>query len=150
MIIVMLKFSLNLLILISTFVILQLSMNKSYPQSEKLKSQKLIEQLFVEGQSVSAYPLRIVYLKANHDDGVLLKVGVSVSKRNFKKAVDRNQIKRLLREAYRLNKSEYFNNITTPYALMILYIGKDGSDFESINTKMNELFKKFIEKISKD
>ena len=123
-------------------------MSKSFPNTEKLKSQKLIERLFLEGNSISVYPLRLVYLKEPSENGATLKTGVSVSKRNFKKAVDRNHIKRLLREAYRLNKSTYFNNITTPFALMILYIGKDGTDFVSINSTMNLLLKKFVEKIS--
>lgn len=122
----------------------------SYSNKEKLKSEKLITKLFSEGQSVVAYPLRLVYLQTTHTDDVKLKTGVSVSKRNFKKAVDRNRIKRLLREAYRLNNSEYFNNITSSYALMILYISKDGTDFDSVNTKMNTLLKKFVEKISTD
>jgi len=74
-------------------------MNASYPKKEKLKSEKLISKLFLEGKSVSAYPLRMVYLKTTFDEAVKIKAGVSVSKRNFKKAVDRNRIKRLLREA---------------------------------------------------
>nr|WP_321233933.1 ribonuclease P protein component [uncultured Psychroserpens sp.] len=124
-------------------------MSFSYPKKEKLKSQKLIEQLFSEGKSISAYPLRMVYLKTEFDDEtVQFKTGVSVSKRNFKKAVDRNRIKRLLREAYRLNKSAYFNNILSSYALMILYIGKDGTDFDSVETKMKELLDAFSKKVS--
>ena len=123
-------------------------MSFSYPKKEKLKSQKLIEKLFSEGKSIGAYPLRIVYLKSNFEDDTRFKTGVSVSKRNFKNAVDRNHIKRLLREAYRLNKAVYFNNILSSYALMILYIGKDGTDFESINTKMKDLLDAFSKKVS--
>jgi len=122
-------------------------MSFSYSKKEKLKSQKLIEQLFSEGQSVSAYPLRMVYLKTEFTD-TQFKTGVSVSKRNFKKAVDRNHIKRLLREAYRLHKTAYFNNISPCYALMILYIGKDGTDFDSIETKMKQLLDAFSKKVS--
>lgn len=124
-------------------------MSLSYPKKEKLKSKKLIEQLFSEGKSISAYPLRMVYLKTEYgDETVQFKTGVSVSKRNFKNAVDRNRIKRLLREAYRLNKSVYFNNILSSYALMILYIGKDGTDFDSVDTKMKELLDAFSKKVS--
>ena len=77
-------------------------------------------------------------------------MGVSVCKRYFKKAVDRNRIKRLIREAFRLNKEEYFNNIPTSYALMILYIGKDTADFDLINSKTKLLLSAFLEKILKD
>ncbi|TBV28327.1 ribonuclease P protein component [Meridianimaribacter sp. CL38] len=116
----------------------------TYNKKEKLKSKKLIEQLFAEGQSVSAYPLKLIYLPVNFDDSVSLKTGVTVSKRKFKNAVDRNRIKRLMREAYRLNKAVIFNNITTQYALMILYIGNDGITFEVLDTKMKVLLNKFL------
>lgn len=122
-------------------------MQASYPKKEKLKSKKLIEQLFIEGQSVSAFPLRLVYMPTSFEDDVMLKTGVSVSKRNFKNAVDRNRIKRLLRESYRLNKAAYFNNITTQYAFMILYIGRKEPTFTELETKMKQLFKKFLNSI---
>ncbi len=121
-------------------------MNTSFNSIEKLKSKKLISELFTNGKSVSAYPLRLVYLKTTFEDPVNLKVGVSVSKRYFKHAVDRNHIKRLMREAYRLNKNDYFNNIATQYAFMILYIGKEGTTFDAINTKTKHLFDKFNKK----
>jgi ribonuclease P protein component len=116
----------------------------TYNKKEKLKSKKLVEQLFAEGQSVTAYPLKLIYLPVDFDDSVLLKAGVTVSKRKFKNAVDRNRIKRLMREAYRLNKAVIFNNITTQYALMILYIGNDGITFEVLDTKMKVLLNKFL------
>ncbi|TYA52177.1 ribonuclease P protein component [Formosa maritima] len=125
-------------------------MKQTYPHKEKLKSEKLISQLFEEGKSVSAYPLRIVYLKTHFDDGVVFKAGVSVSKRHFKKAVDRNRIKRLLREAYRLQKRAFFNNMTTQYAFMILYIGKEKPTYIEVETKMKQLLQKFIENSSKE
>ena len=126
----------------------ELLLKFTYPKKEKLKSKKLIDQLFAEGQSVSAFPLRLVYLQTNFDDEVIAKTGVSVSKRNFKTAVDRNRIKRLLREAYRLNKVDFFNNITTQYAFMILYIGKDKPTFTQVETKMKQVFEKFLDKVS--
>jgi len=119
-----------------------------FNKTEKLKSQKLIEKLFLEGKSVVSYPLRLVFIETTFDDNVKIKAGVSVSKRHFKNAVDRNRIKRLMREAYRLNKANYFNNITTQYALMILYIGKDGTEFDTVNEKMNLLFDKFLKETS--
>lgn len=120
-------------------------MKLTYNKHEKLKSQKTIEQLFLEGKSVSAYPLRLVYLK----HGESRKVGVSVSKRNFKLAVDRIRIKRLLREAYRLNKNILINNEVNSYTLMVLYISKDMPDFELVNTKMKKALIKFTDAISK-
>jgi ribonuclease P protein component len=121
-------------------------MSFRFPSSEKLKSKKAIEELFIKGQSVSVFPLHLIFINTNQE--VSNKVAVSVSKKNFKNAVDRNRIKRLLRESYRLNKSSYFNNITTHYALMILYIGTDKPTFQEIETAMNILFEKFRKKIS--
>ncbi|PWK20533.1 ribonuclease P protein component [Xanthomarina spongicola] len=125
-------------------------MSTTYSHKEKLKSEKLISQLFLEGKSVSAYPLRMVYLKTTFTDAVKIKAGVSVSKRNFKKAVDRNRIKRLLREAYRLEKDSFFNNMTTQYAFMILYIGKEKPTYTEVEIKMKQLLQKFIEKSTKE
>ncbi|WJJ97033.1 ribonuclease P protein component [Algibacter luteus] len=123
-------------------------MTATYSKKEKLKSKKLIDQLFTEGQSVSAFPLRLVYLGTTFDDDVIAKTGVSVSKRHFKTAVARNRIKRLLREAYRLNKASFFNNLTTQHAFMILYIGKDMPTFVQVESKMKMVFDKFSSKLT--
>ncbi|MFB9052033.1 ribonuclease P protein component [Formosa undariae] len=119
-------------------------MKQTYGKTEKLKSKITIDKLFAEGKTVSAYPLRLVYIKTNFEDNVSLKTGVSVSKRNFKLAVDRNRIKRLLREAYRLNKNEHLAAVSGPYAFMIMYSNKDMPSYEFIEKKMITLFQKFI------
>lgn len=123
-------------------------MDQTFKKIEKLKSQKLIEKLFSEGKSFAAYPLRLVYLQTNFEDASKIKAGVSVSKRHFKKAVDRNRIKRLMREAYRLNKSKYLHNIPEQYAFMILYIGKTDIDYKTISKKMNTLMDMFLKEQS--
>jgi len=114
----------------------------SFNKSEKLKSKILIDKLFKEGKSVSAFPLRLVYMPIDQNNKTLSKAGVSVSKRNFKRAVDRNRIKRLIREAYRLRKPEYLSNILTPHAFMILYIGKEMPTLQELEKKMTVLFDK--------
>jgi len=124
-------------------------MSFKYSKKDKLKSKKLIEQLFTEGKAMTVYPLRLIYLKTEFEDNSILKTGVSVSKRLHKTAVARNNIKRLLREAYRLNKPLYFNNSSTSYAFMILYLSKDGITFDKTNRSMQLLFQKFIDKTSK-
>lgn len=119
-------------------------MDFSYSKKDKLKSNKLIEKLFSEGKSISEFPLRLVYIKTELPN----KVGVSVSKKNFKRAVDRNRIKRLLRESYRLNKKMLIDNNISGYALMILYIGKDLPDYKLVSEKTQLVFSKFLNKIS--
>jgi ribonuclease P protein component len=74
----------------------------SYNKTEKLKSRKVLNELFTKGKSFSVFPVKLFYTIAEDDQTI--KAGVGVSARNFKKAVDRNRIKRLLRECYRLNK----------------------------------------------
>ena len=120
-------------------------MSFTYPISEKLKSRKTIEVLFTAGKSVSAYPLRLVFVATQHMEETNLQMGVSVSKRYFKKAVDRNYFKRLLRESYRLNKSILQLNLDDKYAMMLLYQSKERLTFQEINTKTILLFEKFLD-----
>lgn len=119
-------------------------MNFKYPKNEKLKSKITIGLLFTEGKSVSKYPLRLVYKAGTFGEGEKIKMGVSVSKRNFKKAVDRNYFKRILRETYRLNKHLLIDNLDQPYSFMFFYQTKDRLSYDEINTKTIQLFEKFI------
>ncbi|WP_452227248.1 ribonuclease P protein component [Lacinutrix cladophorae] len=121
-------------------------MKFTYNKSEKLKSEKLITKLFSEGKSVSAYPLRLVYLESTFTEAVKLKTGVSVPKRNFKKAVDRISIKRMMRETYRLHKHMVYNNINSSFAFMILYVGKEKPTYHEMESATKKIFSKFLNK----
>ncbi len=122
----------------------------TYPKKEKLKAKTHIDELFVSGKSVSKYPLRMVYTKLDDLEEQDLQVGVSVSKRNFKKAVDRNYFKRLLREVYRTNKHLIKDAITDKYAIMFFYQSRDKLTYEEINIKMIKLIEKFILQLQED
>jgi ribonuclease P protein component len=123
-------------------------MNFTYPKTEKLKSKITIDLLFSEGKSVSKYPLRLVFVKSDYgipeDSDQQLKMGVSVSKKYFKRAVDRNYFKRVLRETYRLNKHILIDNLDKKYAFMFFYQTKERLSYEEINSKTVQLFEKFI------
>ncbi|MEO5776175.1 MAG: ribonuclease P protein component [Flavobacterium sp.] len=119
-------------------------MDFSYPKDEKLKSKKIIDLLFSEGKSVSKYPLRLVYVKHDFEEDVPLKIGVSVSKKYFKNAVDRNYFKRVLRESYRLNKQLLVENVDTKYCMMFFYQTNERLSYQEINQKTIQLFEKFI------
>lgn len=123
-------------------------MNFTYPKNEKLKSKISIGLLFSEGKSVSKYPLRLVFHSGSLSENEKIKMGVSVSKRNFKKAVDRNHFKRILRETYRLNKHILIDNLDKSYAFMFFYQTKDRLSYEEINTKTIQLFEKFVAQIN--
>lgn len=129
-------------------------MNFTYPKNEKLKSKITIDLLFSKGKSVSKYPLRLVYVESDFDipegSNQKLKMGVSVSKKNFKHAVDRNYFKRILRETYRLNKHLLTDNLDKPYAFMFFYQTKERLTYEEINTKTIQLFEKFINQIKSE
>ncbi|MFD1601945.1 ribonuclease P protein component [Flavobacterium artemisiae] len=124
-------------------------MNFTYPKNERLKSKTTIGLLFSEGKSVSKYPLRLVYRQAEANSEEQTKIGVSVSKKYFKKAVDRNYFKRVLRETYRLNKHLLLDNLDQPYSIMLFYQTKDRLSYDEINTKMIQLFEKFSLQINK-
>lgn len=127
-------------------------MNFTYPKNEKLKSKFTIDLLFSKGKSVSKYPLRLVYVESDYgiseDSTQKLKIGVSVSKKHFKHAVDRNYFKRVLRETYRLNKHLLIDSLDQRYAFMFFYQTKDRLSYEEINTKTIQLFEKFALQIS--
>jgi ribonuclease P protein component len=121
-----------------------------YPKEEKLKTKKIIDSLFSEGKSVSKYPLRLVFVEADYEESVALKMGVSVSKKNFKNAVDRNYFKRVLRECYRLNKSILTTNLDKKYAIMFFYQTKDRLSYQEINQKTIQLFEKFVKSLQEE
>jgi ribonuclease P protein component len=124
----------------------------SYNKTEKLKSRKLLDQLFKEGRSVSAFPIKVFYLNRTGEKDEPLQAGVGVSAKNFPKAVHRNRIKRLLREAYRLNKQELqsvLHNENKKLALFILFVGKELPDFELTNQSIQSVLPKLISAIGK-
>lgn len=79
-------------------------MKQTFCKEERLSEEKLIDQLFKEGKSFFQFPFKVVFLPMEDAVPYHAKILISVPKRNFKKAVDRNHIKRLIREAYRKNK----------------------------------------------
>ena len=101
-------------------------MNFTYPRNEKLKHKNDISLLFEKGKWKTSGNLRIIFYKNQNDEEIKMpldsKFGVSVSKRYFKKAVDRNRIKRLLRECYRLHKVDYQEAFGEPNLAMVFWV----------------------------
>lgn len=97
-----------------------------YPKEEKLKKENEITLLFAKGKWRSCGNLRIIILK-NHPDlqSENVKLGVSVSKRYFKKAVYRNRVKRLLRECYRLNKDLFKTSFGDRAIAMLFWVSNE-------------------------
>ena len=122
-------------------------MRNTLGKQERLKSKKLIEKLYSEGDSVKIFPLRMMYVQTVHTSEFPCQVGVSVAKRNYKLAVDRNRLKRLMRETYRLQKQIVYNNIEEPYVFMISYIGREEIKYEDLYLKMEKLLTLFTDKV---
>lgn len=119
----------------------------TFPKEEHLCRKKLIDELFSgRGSSFGVYPLRLIWLQAEASGPTPPQVLISVSKRTFKQAVDRNYIKRLLREAYRLNK---FRLLEAPgghpvAVLGILYTGKEQKPLAFIEKKLISGFQRLL------
>ncbi len=121
-------------------------MQQTFKKQEKLKKSKLIDLLFAEGKAVTAFPIKLIYHQIEHDSPYKIQAGVSASKRNFKKAVDRIRIKRLLREAYRKNKYlVYKSEHTKKHIFMFIYLGKKEVDYYIVEEKMQIVLRKFLE-----
>lgn len=128
-------------------------MKETFGKNEKLKSKKLISQLFADGKSITAFPLKVIYFQLpeskSHpvlDESSLIQVGVSVPKKKFRKAVQRIHLKRLMREAYRKNKYLVYEKNPTPYAFMFLYLGKERMDYHKITAAMKNLLQRLVSK----
>lgn len=118
----------------------------SFGRQERLKSKEQIGQLFAEGKQLSVFPIKLIYRSVETQD-VPIKTAVTVSKKNFKSAVHRNRIKRLLREAYRLHKHTVFNNTEGNFAFLFLYLGKEMPASVEIHSKMKLLLDNFNARI---
>jgi ribonuclease P protein component len=122
----------------------------TFPKSEHLCGEKRITRLFTEGKAFIAYPLRVIFLVEPKKDAEPASVMVSVPKKRFKKAVKRVRIKRLMREAYRLNKHpliEKLNEKGMQIHVAFNYVSDDELDFATIEKKMKLALQKIIEKV---
>ena len=123
-------------------------------KGERLKSRKQIEKLFAEGKSFVVNPFRVYFfIHGPLTMGHGLQFGVGVSAKNFKRAVDRNRIKRLTREAWRLQKNELSEKVKTAQKqlnVFFIYTGKELPDFITVKDKVAVVLKKLGGKIDEN
>ena len=123
-------------------------------KDERLKSRKQIEQMFDTGKSFVVTPFRVYFILNSelsmNNERRLLQVGVGTSSKNFKKAVERNRVKRLIREAWRLQKNELEEKVKTSVKqlnVFFIYTGKELPDFTMVKDKVSVALKKLVDKI---
>lgn len=131
-------------------------------KNERLKSRKQIEQLFAEGKSFVVNPFRVYYIvnglpmpigTSMVNKNSILQFGIGVGSKNFKKAVDRNRIKRLTREAWRLQKNELQEKLkanSKHLNVFFIYTGKELPDFTTVKDKVAVALKKLHDKIDEN
>ncbi len=124
-----------------------MSADKPYSlgKSERLKSRKQIDQIFETGKKITLFPFRLLY-RVEQGTGNI-RAGFTVSSKNFPRAVDRNRIKRLIREAYRLQKKELETVVlTNDYSLHLffIYTGREIVGYKEISEPLKKLLDKLM------
>ena len=125
----------------------------TFTKEERLCNKKLIDELFHNGSSFLCYPFKVSWLIVADQQSVPAQVLFSVSKKRYKRAVDRNLIKRRIREAYRLHKQQYLYSPCIEgdkkIVFSIGYIGKEIAAYEFIEKKLLKLLNQLSEQIAK-
>ncbi len=123
-------------------------MKYTFSKSEKLCSVSIFEKLFSEGKSVSKFPMRWVFVETKLPEAVPFQFSFSAPKRNFKKAVSRNRIKRQLREIVRLHKHSLSLGDERQFAIAIVYLGKKMPSYQELERSFKHCAEKFVHSIT--
>jgi len=123
--------------------------NFRFRKSDRLKRRKVIEAIFSSGQSVHAFPIHLIWTTSERIGPSHIQVGFTAPRRKFKRAVDRNLLKRRMKEAYRLNKHLITDTITSEkdqISVMCLYLSGDILTFDVIQKGMTTALKRLADK----
>ncbi|RNL56686.1 ribonuclease P protein component [Pedobacter jejuensis] len=123
----------------------------TFRKEERLCSRKHLDLLFKNGSSFLLYPFRVSYLFIDEPAKVQAQVVINVPKKRYKRAVDRNLLKRRIREAYRLNKqNNFYTKLPVDKGLLLFslqFIGKEKYEFSFVEKKLIATFNRFFKLI---
>lgn len=123
---------------------------QTFRKEERLKSRKVIKQLFYSGESFLVHPVKVNWLLRNDEGRYPARVMISISRKNFRKASDRNHMKRLCREAYRKNKHILYSFLEEKQLqcdLSLVYIGKETNEYSLLEEKIIKLLQRLTREI---
>ena len=121
-----------------------------FPKKQKLCGEKVIERLFANGKSISEKPFRAIWNFEKNNDQVFVKSLIVVSKKRLKLAVDRNVVKRRIKEAYRLQKKQlecFLESTNQQLNLAIIYQEEEILDYKTLEEKINLLLSRLIKEL---
>lgn len=121
----------------------------SFKKGERLSSSKIISSLFQSGRYISSYPIRVIFDRSDFGNNAAAVV-ISVPKRLFRKAVDRNLLKRRIREAYRLNKPAFYSRLVEANVglnLVIQYQHREIVDYHTIESGLIKALEQVLQKL---
>jgi ribonuclease P protein component len=121
---------------------------QTFSKNERLCSKPLIDQLVQKGNSFNGFPFKIIWMEIQ-ESSAPVKIVISVPKRNFKRAVDRNRMKRLIREAYRKNKQTFIERVgNRKIVLLLVYTSKTFMDYVVAEEKIKNVLNRLSNEIS--
>ncbi len=126
-------------------------MDQTFGKAYRLCSKKVMRAVFSEGKTVKKYPIKFVYLKTPLPTNKTFQIAIAVPKKKFKRAPDRNRIKRIIREIIRKNKhplEDFLKEHNQQLALFLIYFGQELLTYAEIEIKLVRLLDNLLQELN--